>query len=855
MRIMRRYYKFVGFVGLFILASLPARAQDGVLAVENGVSWELAQYRARVISDLNYKLDVSIPMKTGAPVQASSEISFILSENTQDLQIDFKERSDNLRVLRVNGDRKSINHYNEHIVIDRNDLRLGNNKISIEYIAGNGALNRTPAYVYTLFVPDRMRTSFPSFDQPNLKATFELSMTMPKGWEAMSAGEVRSRSERIGRTKIHFRKSDLMSTYLFSFVAGNFEKVTKKIGGVQMTMMHREPDSKRAKRNMDEIFLQHKKALDYLEEYTGIKQPFKKFGFALIPSFQFGGMEHVGAISYKSEILMLDENPSPAERLLRAALISHETAHMWFGDLVTMDWFNDVWTKEVFANFMADKVVHPTFPEINHDLRAHLGRHPSAYRVDRTAGANPIRQNLPNLDEAGTMYGDIIYDKSPIMMQQLELLLGEENFRDGIREYLNTYAFDNATWPDLIDILDKRSSLDLKTWSEVWVNTPGRPVFSIKNEPGEGLLLSQMDPMGMGRSWAQSFDVKRGAVPYSVSIEDKAINLNNLGNNSDPTILPNSNGIGYGLFPIEKNFIQDYWDSLNDLERAAAFINLYEHLLENNGTINPNEYMDLLLFAVEAEKNPLILDHLLEQLIPIYWTMIGTEDRLRYAPQVEELLWKQVNNDAHDVGTRRLFFRNYANVAITDDALSNVMGVWDKSLDYDHLKFGIRDYTNFAGILAIKLPQESQQIIARQSDRVEGLDSQRRFDFIKPALSPDESIRDRVFESLLSPNARHTEDWVLTILDYLHHPLRRNSSEKYLRRTLDELKEIQETGDIFFPGRWLNRSFKYYNTETAAQTVRDFLDQNPDYNYQLKLKILQETDPLLRASSILNSTD
>ena len=102
--------------------------------------------------------------------------------------------------------------------------------------------------------------------------------------------------------------------------------------------------------------------MQWLEEYTGIKYPFKKLDFALIPSFQYGGMEHVGAIQYRANSLMLDEDPSQTRLLGRASLIAHEVAHMWFGNLVTMDWFNDVWTKEVFANFMAAKMVNPSFP-------------------------------------------------------------------------------------------------------------------------------------------------------------------------------------------------------------------------------------------------------------------------------------------------------------------------------------------------------------------------------------------------------------------------------------------------------------------------------------------------------------
>ena len=155
---------------------------------------------------------------------------------------------------------------------------------------------------------------------------------------------------------------------------------------------------------------------------------------------------------------------------------------MWFGDLVTMRWFNDVWMKEVFANFMAAKIVNPSFPEVNHELRFLYAHYPAAYEVDRTAGTNAIRQPLDNLNEAGSLYGAIIYQKAPIVMRHLEALLGAESFRDGLREYLKAHAFGNATWSDLIAVLDARTPVDLAAWSTVWVESPGRPTITTELE-------------------------------------------------------------------------------------------------------------------------------------------------------------------------------------------------------------------------------------------------------------------------------------------------------------------------------------------------------------------------------------
>src|SRR4029079_18740298 len=200
----------------------------------------------------------------------------------------------------------------------------------------------------------------------------------------------------------------------------------------------------------------------------------------------------------------------------RACFRAREGSHMWFGDLVTMRWFSDVWMKEVFANYMAAKIVNPSFPEINHELRFLLAYYPAAYDVDRTAGTNEIRQPLANLDDAGSLYGAIIYQKAPIVMRQLEALIGEGNFRDGLREYLKTYAFSNAAWPDLIALLDNRTPEDLAAWSHAWVDERGRPTIrtslTVSNGRIQRLVLTQQDPIAnRGLLWNQKFQVIVGA--------------------------------------------------------------------------------------------------------------------------------------------------------------------------------------------------------------------------------------------------------------------------------------------------------------------------------------------------------
>src|SRR5436190_6686500 len=436
-------------------------------APEPGISMTLAGSRAGALRDVRYDVAFRVPADRSRPVEGVVTIRFVLGAAAP-VVLDFSQPPDHVREIRIGQRPVTAIVAGGHIVLPREAVERGENAVTIEFVSGDDALNRGDDLLYTLFVPARAHLTFPCFDQPDIKARYTLSVTAPSGWQVAANGRPvgeETPAAQPGFVTHRFAETKPLSTYLFAFAAGRFTVETAVRGGRHMRMFHRETDAAKVTRNREVAFDLHAAALAWLEDYTGIPYPFDTFDFVLIPSFQFGGMEHAGAVFYNASSVMLDESATQNQLLGRASVIAHETAHMWFGDLVTMRWFNDVWTKEVFANFMAAKIVNPSFPQLNHELRFLLDHYPSAYQVDRTAGSNPIRQTLGNLNEAGQMYGPIIYDKAPVVMRQLELMVGETVFRDGLREYLQRFKYGNATWPDLIAILDARTPRDLAAWS------------------------------------------------------------------------------------------------------------------------------------------------------------------------------------------------------------------------------------------------------------------------------------------------------------------------------------------------------------------------------------------------------
>ncbi|MES2432187.1 MAG: M1 family aminopeptidase [Bacteroidota bacterium] len=825
---------------------------------QTGVSLELAKERKVLISKIAYDIQLNIPGYPAQPIDASEKISFVLGNIGSDLLLDFKEETDKLRSLIVNDQDVTIIHKDEHIIIHEKYLIKGLNKISIKFIAGDKALNRKPEFMYSLLVPEKARTFFPCFDQPDLKAQFTLTTSVPLGWEAISNGSIKDTLVSEHRKTFSFNTSDTISTYLFSIVAGKFRKATQYFDNKEVNFYFRETDTAKIKLSIDTIFELHKTALKFLEKYTEVPYPFKKFDFIAIPDFQYGGMEHVGAIDYPVSSLFLDSTAILDQKMDRARVIGHETAHMWFGNLVTMKWFNDVWMKEVFANFISDKMVGTIFPDNNFDFQFLLENHPSAYYVDRTKGTHPIRQELNNLDQAGLLYGAIIYNKAPIVMKQLEKTVGEENFRKGVSNYIKQFSFQNADWSDLITILKKQTSKNLDEWNANWVNKGGRPVISFKIDSVNNIITSftitQKGENNIKGIWEQSFTVafiyKDTVMMLPVQMEGKEMNLSaSIGLQVPMFIVLNASGNGYGSFPVDKNMIGKLSSLREPLIRASALLNLYEKVIDGEA-MKPVDFLKTYIKQFNKENDELILDRMRRQFVNIYWKYISLNDRKKLSFEMESAIWYGIKN-ASIKQKKQILFQLYTSIALSNDATNKLYKIWKSKKGPYGVSLAENDLVSLSRELAVRKHPDTKNILNTQLVNIKDKDRKERFKYLLSALSNNTSVRDSFFSSLLLKKNRVNEDWVIAALRYLHHPLRVAISEKYLSQTLELLKELQSTGGIFFATDWLGASFGYCQSPRAASIVKLFLQKHADYDVNLKRKILQVTDDLMRTQKIL----
>ncbi len=851
--------RFLSLALTLLLAS--AISAQNKIPVEPGVSKALAEFRSSHISNICYELDYRC-----SPADSSFHICIWFDWNPkgkEDLQIDFcfEDLRQCNAFINDYGNSHLLDYCNEHIIVPRKLLQKGENFIQFSFPLNesslHNALNFRDDYLYTLNVPANARKLFPCFDQPDLKAAFDLKLTLPEDWKAVSAGSIEQTEKRPDNKDVeyYFETAENIPTYLFSFVAGKFEEYVDSRDGFEIRGLYRETDPEKVAQ-MPQIMDQVRHSIKWMEEYTGIPFPFPKLDFVVLPGYQFGGMEHIGAIQFNDKRIFLEKNPTQDQLLSRAELIAHEVSHMWFGDLVTMKWFDDVWTKEVFANYMASMIVAEQFPDINHNLNFIRNYHISALEEDRTDGSHPIAQRLDNLKDAGLLYGNIIYKKAPIVMRKLHQLMGDEPFRTGLQKYLRKFSYSNATWDDLIDILsDEAPKANLKAFSQSWVKERGCP--TILSDLSNGVLtVTQKDIQGTKAYrkllsditgieqterdivWPQTIDNHIYYNPHSLGWHilydekevfvymDKLSKTIELSSKYGPVRrygfknyfkkgFPNYDGTGYGRFSLSQELTNTQTPLfLYDKEepRLSQLMNIYENVLMHN--ISADRAANVFVDEIKNWSEPLLASSAADYLSSLMNLCENQKD-------IQESLLAIRNLTGYSLAKQKAL-RILISKATEKEIVEKLYDIWKEQSEP---LLNQTDYINLSYQLAIRYPGKWKEILDEQLSRIDNPDKRKEFEFVSRACNPDPKKQDELFAELLEPKNRKIEPWALSVLSLLNHPLREPESNRFIRPALDELLEVQQTGDIFFPKNWCTALLSGHKSPEARQILLDYLKE------------------------------
>src|SRR5438270_300016 len=712
---------------------------SGLSQAPQGIPHDLARFRAQQLKDVRYQLSYTILPKADS-ISGHEELRFV--QNADDRGIlpewmDFREGE--ISSLTVNGQPASTEIQNGHIELPAKLLKLDENMVLIDFKApvapAGKAITRFEdkddgsEYIYTLFVPMDADMAFPCFDQPDLKAKFRLTVTTPGDWQVISntapepttagakarkilasygtaearaliqtnSGETPSASPKPVPSQgqqqrtTRFAETKPISTYLFAFAAGPLQKVHETPGLPGLYV--RKSKLQKAEAEASAVQQITADGIKYLSDYFAQPFPFPKYDMVMIPGFAYGGMEHAGATFLREESILFRTAPTHSDRLNRDILLLHELTHQWFGDLVTMRWFDDLWLKEGFAQYMAYHALNSLKPNENVWKRFYQAIKPAAYAIDSTQGTTPIYQEIPNLKDAKSAYGAIVYSKAPGVIKQLAFVIGDERFREGLRLYLKEHAHANAEWAELGHAHERTSKKPLGPWADAWIKRRGMPQvdvqWSCKKLGGRSLIqitLTQHNVLGEGGFWpiATNMSFYYGPPPglpviaqleflkteMRVEWRTATVPVSGVSTQGCPRyVFANDQDEAYGRFLLDAVSRKTVMAHLGDIDdvfhRTLLWGSLWDSVRE--AEMDPREYIELALRLLAKEKDESLAQSIIGRTITALHRYVSPEDRKQLAPRMEALAYGQMlHSSSPDM--RITWFRALRGVAETAKA-------------------------------------------------------------------------------------------------------------------------------------------------------------------------------------------
>ncbi len=437
---------------------------------------EEADDRAARVHDVDYEL--SLELTEGCKTYTGRvAIDFRLDPRDAPLFVDF---SGEPRLLTVNGSRVDPEQRG-HRLWFRPDQLLMHNRIVIEYenrydATGDGLHHFVDpedgaTYVYSNLEPFSAHRVFPCFDQPDIKATYRTMVVAPQAWQVITSEVALEISTLPGARLCHdFPRSPRFSTYLFSLIAGPFARLESSLGRLPLGLYSRASMRAQLERSADEIFEITAQGMDYYGGLFGRRYPFGKYDQLFVPEFNAGAMENVAAVTFNDSFLFRDP-PTYGQRLTRGEVILHELAHMWFGDLVTMRWWDDLWLNETFATYLSYRCLADATRFGDAWLAFNGQMRPAAYRQDQLTTTHPVATSVEHTDQAVGNFDAITYEKGAAVIKQLVAALGDDAFRRGLHAYIERHAWGNATLDDFLAALGAAAGQPLDRWAGLWLQT------------------------------------------------------------------------------------------------------------------------------------------------------------------------------------------------------------------------------------------------------------------------------------------------------------------------------------------------------------------------------------------------
>jgi aminopeptidase N/puromycin-sensitive aminopeptidase len=553
-------------------------------------------------------------------------------------------------------------------------------------------------YAATQFEATDARRAFPSFDEPDYKGTFDITAVADKGQVAISNQKIVSDTPGPGdRHTVRFATTAKMSSYLAALVVGNFEYIEGEADGIPIRVY-----STPGKKEMGKFALEAAEhVLSYYDKYFSIKYPYGKLDLIGLPDFSAGAMENTGCITFREVILLIDEKQGSVDlKKTIASVIAHEMAHQWFGDLVTMKWWDDVWLNEGFATWMSSKPVEAWKPEWNFSLDD-VSNTGVTLNTDSLANTRPIHQAAETPAQITELFDGIAYGKAAAVLRMLESYLGEETFRAGVNAYIQKHQYANATAGDFWDAQAKTSKKPVDQIMSTFVKQPGVPIINVKSQCSSKSTTVTLDQRRYyyDREKFQAANDQLWQVPLCLSSAGGAQKCELLTKRQQTFtlagcstwVLANAGATGYyrvGYQPdAVRAFASDAESKLSPAERITLQADIWASVRVGREPVG--DYLALAQ-GLGGDRNRAVIEDVLGRLNYIGQYLVTDNDRESYriwlrqylSPILKDVGWESKPGESDEMRTLRArVFNALGHDARDSEVLAQARKLADQALD------------------------------------------------------------------------------------------------------------------------------------------------------------------------------
>jgi aminopeptidase N len=828
-----------------IMVQASAQAEFPTRPMSESLTADYAEFRAKQVSHVAYQLQLTFD-QTSTEFHGESHISFNLRNHfNQPLTLDFEKGT--IEQVLVNNKPVTWQYKQWFITLSPEHFKPGKNSINVKYhrpysTDGSG-LHRFvdpedgEVYLYTDFEPYDANRLFPHFDQPDLKATFSSQVIAPKHWQVISTTRETNIIDKGEQRVWVFPESLPISSYVYALHAGPYHQWQDKFEDIPLRLFARQSIAKYVK--PQDWFIPTKQSFAFFNRYFDYRYPFHKYDQIMAPDFNSGAMENVAAVTFNEGYVSRGEK-SVARKKDLANTIAHEMAHMWFGDLVTMKWWNGLWLNESFATYMANLALDKAsdFDGVWNTFYSNTKQW--AYATDQSVNTHPIELPVKNTAEAFSNFDGITYGKGASVLKQIPHLLGEENFRQGVAHYLKRYAYQNTSLQDFMTELGKAADKDLSQWTEQWLYHAGTNTIEASFQCNNGQItqftIEQSAPeeypiLREQRVQLGLYQLNQNRVQQTqklpVLYQGKTTPVAELKGKPCPDLVyPNLDDWGFVKVNLDNKSLATLQQHINDIDDNMLRLMLWQSLWDSvyDAKIPVTQYVNFALANIKNEHDETIIRNVVRYLSSAQYYLYIAQQRGKntatYRQQIEQFMWQMLQQAPAKSEHQKIWYSAYINNVFSPEHLTRLQQLLTEELTINGLTLD----QDKRWQLVIKLSRYQfghyQQLLAQERQR-DTSDTGIKRALTAEAIQPDAKAKAQWFDIVLN-NPDNLKLSTLRAIMYNLFPIEQQVLAKpYEQKALQEIPRLNDSADLGYLSAFANAFVPAYcHAESIKQLTK-----------------------------------